>query len=714
MFLSGKYLIAILFAVITLISACSADRSSKKDDKTAPISSSERERINELILTAWEYRLEAPDASLAQFEEARIKSKELRYSHGEGMAQVRLAMTKWRDEPAQAKLHFDQAKAIFEKEDDKSGKIYILIALGMFRAETAKSDIHESIKDYQHALMLCEPQELYSYQLFELFIRISMNFRTSGDNLNSKLFIERAHPFIKTPAHQALYHNQLANTLWLMGNTESALDHYGTSLLRYKELNMPRRAAGILFNIGLSEYERKNYSIALKNFEEASLVSERSKDKIFRLRVKLNQARLFDDLNKPDLAEEALLTSQDLLKQVKSHRLEADVYQAISEHNKKRGRIETALIYLERYIKARENLLDQTRTEALAQAQEELGTRIKDQEIVILKKEKQLQLIAFSTVLIIAGLVLFFLIKKVSHLLAFWKKQKYIGQYRLIKRIGGGGMGVVFMAQSLKDKSHHVAIKILKEELLADEENRKRFKREGEIIDRLLHPNIVRVFERGEDNGRYYLALEYLPGRTLEERIKEATHWPLHQKLHVLIQICSALRAVHEAGIVHRDLKPSNIMICTGENETEQAKLLDFGLAQLWYHSKLTQTGIIMGTLCYQAPEQFETLSSGPQVDIYALGLVFYEILSETPLGENESLATLSRKVLSGQIQESFSFPVEIPTELSKLVMAMTHQDCHRRPRIQLVNEILITIEKSIKKKGSSVNALNLLLCNTL
>jgi tRNA A-37 threonylcarbamoyl transferase component Bud32/tetratricopeptide (TPR) repeat protein len=692
----GNPLIQVILAVIILILSCTAERNPQRNENVLRPHPIEQEQIDQMIQTAWTYRLEDPLASQIKLRKAEEKSKSLGYAHGEGMALLRQSILDSENEPKLSKQKLMLAKKIFDESKDKKGQINVLISRGILRAETASSDIHESIRYYQQALELCQPEDLYTSELFDVYMRISVNFRTSGDNAASKSFIEKAALYIRTPAEKALYHSQLAITLKQTNDLDSAIEQNKFSLLLYQELNMPRRAAAIIFNIGLIEYERKNLQLALEKFVEASAASETSKDITFHLRIKLNQAKLYDELNQPDHAEHALLTCQKLLKQITNHRLEADVYQALSEHNKRRGRFETALNHLEQYTTAREKLLDQTRTAALAQAQEELGTQIKDQEIIILRKEKLLQLTIFSALLIIVCIALFFLVRKVSHLLTFWKKQKFIGQYRLLSCIGSGGMGVVHLAQSLKDKTRHVAIKILKEELLTNEENRRRFKREGEIMDRLQHPNIVKVFERGEDNGRHYLALEYLSGRTLEEFIKETPNWPLWRKLTIMIQVCSALRAVHDSGIVHRDLKPSNIMICNADDGTEQAKLLDFGLAHLWYHSKLTQTGVIMGTLCYQAPEQFETLSSGPKTDIYALGLIFYEILRGSLISTEESISNLSRKILMGQVQESFRFPVDTPSDLCELLREMADKNSQKRPAIQMVFEKITLIQKKL------------------
>ena len=209
-------------------------------------------------------------------------------------------------------------------------------------------------------------------------------------------------------------------------------------------------------------------------------------------------------------------------------------------------------------------------------------------------------------------------------------------RYRLQQPLGSGGMADVFLAHDdVLDRD--VALKVMSVRYSGDDEFVERFKREAQSAAALSHPNIVSIFDRGEsDDGTYYIAMEYLSGGTLKDRILKRGALPPQTAAAVALQIAEALRAAHERDVIHRDIKPHNILI-TGSGDV---KVTDFGIARAASSSTMTRTGHILGTAHYISPEQAMGEPVGPASDLYSLGVVLYEMLTgempfdaDTPLG---------------------------------------------------------------------------------
>ena len=197
-----------------------------------------------------------------------------------------------------------------------------------------------------------------------------------------------------------------------------------------------------------------------------------------------------------------------------------------------------------------------------------------------------------------------------------------ISHYKILEKIGEGGMGVVYKAEDTKlDRT--VALKFLAAHLLADAESRKRFEREAKTAAALNHPNICTIHEIGEAEGRTFLAMEFIEGESLQARI-ESGPLPLNEALDLARQTADGLEAAHETGVVHRDIKPGNLLI----TPKGQLKILDFGLALLTEGSKLTQLDTTLGTIAYMSPEQTMAAGTDSRTDIWALGVVLYEMVS--------------------------------------------------------------------------------------
>ena len=199
-----------------------------------------------------------------------------------------------------------------------------------------------------------------------------------------------------------------------------------------------------------------------------------------------------------------------------------------------------------------------------------------------------------------------------------------ISRYKILKRLGEGGMGSLYLARD-PDIDRLVAIKLLREDVESDE-LRERFRREARSVGRLRHQNIVIVFDVGEDEGRPFIAMEYIEGQTLSGIIREKQPVAMDRKLQWIEQLCDGLAYAHRANIVHRDIKPANLMV----DNDQTLKILDFGIARFGHAAAtgMTQSGTLMGTLNYMSPEQMTGRPVDHRSDIFAVGAVAYELLA--------------------------------------------------------------------------------------
>jgi len=206
------------------------------------------------------------------------------------------------------------------------------------------------------------------------------------------------------------------------------------------------------------------------------------------------------------------------------------------------------------------------------------------------------------------------------------------GRYRLLEKLGEGGMAVVWKAQDTA-LGRVVALKVLRPQYASDPDFVARFRREAQAAANLAHPNIVNVYDIGEADGQPFIVMEYVDGRNLKEIIREEGALPVVRALDLAIQTAVAVAHAHRAGIVHRDLKPQNILV----TREDQVKVTDFGIARALGTASATQTGVVLGTAHYLAPEQALGEPATPASDVYALGVVLYEMLAGQPPFEAEN-----------------------------------------------------------------------------
>jgi eukaryotic-like serine/threonine-protein kinase len=215
------------------------------------------------------------------------------------------------------------------------------------------------------------------------------------------------------------------------------------------------------------------------------------------------------------------------------------------------------------------------------------------------------------------------------------------GRYEVLSRIGTGGMADVYLARD-QLLGRQVAVKLLHHRFAEDQEFVERFRREASSAAGLSHPNVVAIFDRGEWDGTYYIAMEYLPGRSLKAVVREQGPLEPVVAIDVVIQILQAARFAHRRGVIHRDLKPHNVIL----DEEGRAKVTDFGIARAGA-SDMTLTGSIMGTAQYLSPEQAQGHAVSAASDIYAVGIVLYELLTGTVPFDGETAVTIALKQVS-------------------------------------------------------------------
>ncbi len=256
------------------------------------------------------------------------------------------------------------------------------------------------------------------------------------------------------------------------------------------------------------------------------------------------------------------------------------------------------------------------------------------------------------------------------------ENEQQIGHYKILSPLGAGGMGEVFLAEDSR-LGRRVALKLLSSNISADASHLDRFRQEARTASALNHPNIITVFEIGEFGGQHFIAVEYIEGQTLRERMKKRLSFD--ETLSIIIQTAEALSAAHEAGIIHRDIKPENVMI----RKDGYVKVLDFGLAKLSEQQingnkadaedatkKLVKTnpGVVMGTAAYMSPEQALGKAVDARSDVFSFGVMMYEILAGKIPFTGETMMEIIQSVINSEPQSLQSFAPHLPKELIRIV----------------------------------------------
>ncbi|MDP9002461.1 MAG: protein kinase, partial [Myxococcota bacterium] len=253
------------------------------------------------------------------------------------------------------------------------------------------------------------------------------------------------------------------------------------------------------------------------------------------------------------------------------------------------------------------------------------------------------------------------------------------GRYFIEEIIGQGGMATVYRARN-KLLDRPCAIKVMNRALAADVTVRERFRREAKSTQILAHPNVVEIFDHGEtSDGVPYMVMELLSGRTLAELLEEGS-LALLRSIPIMIQLARGIARAHDLGVVHRDLKPENVFICRRIDGTDLVKILDFGIARSRSDPRLTGTGELFGTPQYIAPERASMGDAGPSVDLYALGVIFYETVTGKLPFEASNPTTYLVKHMTERPQPPRFVKPQLPVSLDALVMQLLEKDPRARP----------------------------------
>src|SRR5436305_1454244 len=269
------------------------------------------------------------------------------------------------------------------------------------------------------------------------------------------------------------------------------------------------------------------------------------------------------------------------------------------------------------------------------------------------------------------------------------------GRYRIMRKLGAGGMANVYLAED-QELGRRVAIKILNDRHAGDEQFIERFRREAKNAAALSHPNIVSIYDRGEAEGTYYIAMEYLDGRSLKELIVSRGPAPVNVSIEYARQILSALRFAHRHGIVHRDIKPHNALV----DAEGRVKVTDFGIARAGT-SQMTEAGSIVGTAQYLSPEQARGTYVDQRSDLYSLGIVLYELLTGAVPFNGDTPVEIAMKHLSTVAEPPSVRRSDVPRDLDLIVMRALAKDPD--DRYQSADEMDADLDRFLR--GSAVSA---------
>lgn len=276
------------------------------------------------------------------------------------------------------------------------------------------------------------------------------------------------------------------------------------------------------------------------------------------------------------------------------------------------------------------------------------------------------------------------------------KGQKINDRYQIIRLIGEGGMANVYLAQDII-LDRKVAVKILRGDLADDEKFVRRFQREAISASSLNHPNIVEMYDVGEDDGKYFIVMEYIDGRTLKSLIKRRGALTLEEVVDIMLQLTSGIAHAHNGYIIHRDIKPQNVLIL----DDGRLKITDFGIAMALNSNELTQTNSVMGSVHYLPPEQANGNGATIKSDIYSLGILMYELLIGKIPFRGENAVEIAIKQMKEQIPSVRKQNPNIPQSLENIIL----KSCAKNPknRYDNVTEMYIDLENALNEEYKDV-----------
>jgi len=671
-------------------------------------------KVLDLLGQAHLYLGDYPRAQ-AYGERSLALSRRMNTRQGTGIALNSLAIIHiQRGNYRQARDFATQAIGIFREGNDKRALASALNNVGI--SYDMQGDYERALDCYLRSLKLKE--EIGDKEMIARSLNnVGVIQKTLGNTQEALRYYTRALQIKKELGDRAgiaAQYVNIGNIHEEAGQVVKAKGYYQQALEIYREANQPTGIASVQFNLGLLEAQAGNRRAALGHFQKSLALRQKMGEKESVAQTLIELGKVFHQLRSYDQARSALTRGLALAVEIGAQAHVQSGSLALSATLEALQDYAGALKYYKDYKDAADKIFNRENSQKIAGLQSRYESERQEREIDLLKKTSEIQqlkitrqrlirnLMAVGFLLLISAAAL--LAYRYRYLFTFWKKKHYIGHYRIIEQIGSGGMGTIYRAADVVDPAHHksVAVKVLREEFFSDEIQKKRFKQEAALIDQVVHPHIVRVIERGETDSGLYLVMEELTGPTLTEFLKGNPKLPVPTALRIMGQIASALKSLHAMGIVHRDLKPDNIKLVAQDGDPHFVKLLDFGLAFTQGTSRLTETGIVMGTIFYLSPEQVVGAPITTASDIHSLGVICYQMLAGVLPFRGETTLEVMKQVMSDEPIAISTWRGDLDRRLSTLVMLMLKKDPAERPTATAVHDILEDLSRSAQSPAIS------------
>ena len=659
-----------------------------------------RQKVDVLNKLVYFLIIKEPARAVSYFNQALAMAEKFNYIKGK--ADALLIVSEYYqnvNDYKKSKECLFEALSLYKKMNNDSKIIITLFELGQLYFSNANLD--EALKYYLQSLKCLEETRaeiefrkkwLIFYRIGILYMNLKMNKKALGFFIRSLKIAEKE----KDKQFIAYSLNNIGINYKNLEEYHKALEYYEKALKIFTEIKQVYMIAGTLLNIGILNMELNQYKEASKYLYKALNTYQELKNDYGSYLTSFHLGNLHLKENNTKEALSCYNIALEKAEKNKDKKLCVNVLKQFSELYTTTGEYKKALEYYKKYSELKDTIINEEKGKTIAKLQEQYEAVKREKEIKTLKQKNKIQAIYRNAAIIISILLIIIFIqffRKFQYLLFFWKKKNYIGHYRVMEKIASGGMGTVYKAHDIKDKTRILAIKVLREEYYADEDYKIRFKNEAAIIDQLTHPNIIKVVERGEYDENLYIAMELLEGKSLTRLLNEKEWLDLDIALNIMRQASDALVEIHKKKIIHRDLKPENIILVERNENPHHVKLLDFGLAKTQNLTRMTQTGKVIGSIYHIAPEQITHAEVSSASDIYSLGVVYYQILSGEKPFIGDTVSDIAYQIIEKEPLEPTKFRPDIPWELNQLVVRMMAKNPKKRPFAEEVLNILNKIK---------------------
>jgi tRNA A-37 threonylcarbamoyl transferase component Bud32/tetratricopeptide (TPR) repeat protein len=581
---------------------------------------------------------------------------------------------------------------------DHKNQSFMCVVIGI--TKMFQKEINQTLFYFLEALKVAESFNLATEKILSL-IQIGLlhqRFNNHDTALSSLCQVEK---FQVTNSSSLVS----ANLLYLIGRIyfqkkqwSLAMDYFKGSIKQIESFPSSSHLPQTLIVMGIIDFNQNQFHQALKYFMQGLKIAAEKKDSINEFYAQFFIGKTFIQLGQQDSALKYFLTAEKIAAANDTlYHIEL-IKCSLANYYLNKGFFVEALVYLKEFRDVsfenhRHLLLEKSQTiqtlYELNLFEENIRQMQRQDELQSMQRWQQKKIhYVFIVIAFLFVLIIIQLFRRYSFLFWYWKNKNQVGHYQILEKIASGGIGTVYKAVDMLNKNNPVAVKILRDEYQDNEDHIRRFHQEAAIINKLDHPNIIRILDRGVADNTVYIVMELLDGMNLADLIS-SENMNLSIITNIFQQITSALASMHEKSIIHRDLKPENIMIVNTINNPYHVKLLDFGLARQTAVSNLAQTGNAMGTIFYMSPEQVMDLPLTASADMYSLGVILYEMLS----GQKPFYGETSVEVIH-QIIHKESIPLrvlrpDIPLALLKIVENLMDKKPENRISSEKLHQIL-------------------------